>query len=230
MVRDNWKDNVPDSGGNFLSLGSHMIDQAVSLFGVPERVWGDIRSQRDGGVLDDAWEVHLYYNSGERDENGLMHGGFRAILKGSLLCVDSSMRYMIHGARGSWIKTGTDTQEAHLMTGALPPYIPKGKSKSKSSDTSTSTSAGGYGWEPEEQWGNLAVAVPSVNGSGTSIVRSRTAPERGSYHHLYDDLYNSIVFHVPLLVDPLHAVTVMRIIEIARLSSRSGGSALPYRN
>ncbi len=33
-VRNVWKDQVVGSGGNFLSLGSHMIDQAVSLFGV----------------------------------------------------------------------------------------------------------------------------------------------------------------------------------------------------
>jgi scyllo-inositol 2-dehydrogenase (NADP+) len=49
-----WKDTIPGSGGNFRSLGSHMIDQAVALFGVPERLWADIRCQREAGMLDDG--------------------------------------------------------------------------------------------------------------------------------------------------------------------------------
>lgn len=49
-----WKDTVHGSGGNFRSLGSHMIDQAVALFGVPYKMWADIQCQREGGVLDDG--------------------------------------------------------------------------------------------------------------------------------------------------------------------------------
>ena len=49
-----WKDTIQGSGGNFRSLGSHMIDQAVALFGIPRKIWADIQCQREGGILDDG--------------------------------------------------------------------------------------------------------------------------------------------------------------------------------
>lgn len=52
-----WKDTVPGSGGNFRSLGSHMIDQAVALFGIPHRIWADIQCQRRAGILDDGRSI-----------------------------------------------------------------------------------------------------------------------------------------------------------------------------
>ena len=39
------------------------------------------------------------------------------MLKGSLLCADHAVRYMVHGTNGSWRKEGMDPQEALLMTG-----------------------------------------------------------------------------------------------------------------
>ena len=49
-----WKDTVPGSGGNFRSLGSHMIDQAVALFGIPTKIYADIQCQREQGILNDG--------------------------------------------------------------------------------------------------------------------------------------------------------------------------------
>ena len=60
QVRSSWKDHDTVSGGNFLSLGSHMIDQALCLFGRPTHVWADIRAHRQGSSVDDAWEVQCY--------------------------------------------------------------------------------------------------------------------------------------------------------------------------
>jgi predicted dehydrogenase len=220
-----WKDTVAGSGGNFLSLGSHMIDQALVLFGLPERVWADVRAQRDGAVLDDAWEVHLYYSSGETDSTGMLHGGFRAILKGSLLCRNNALRYMIHGTNGSWIKEGTDTQEAHLMTGKLPEYIPARESEAGEGDADAGV---GYGSEPADQWGVLTlVADRSIAGASATDGLQRTPPVRGSYHHLYDGLYRSIVHGAPPVVDASVAVAVLRVIEIARQSSAEG-RVLPF--
>ena len=211
-IRDGvWKDTVAGSGGNFLSLGSHMIDQAVLLFGSPTRVWADIRCQRKGGVLDDAWEVHLFYESGgdRADSEGLHKGGYRAILKGSLLCVDHKLRYMVHGTKGSWIKRGIDTQEAYLMTGQLPVYRPPDSSTDDSSD---------YGREDPSQWGVLSVP-------GSDEVRTPAAV--GSYHAIYDDLYQRIVGitddHALNSTDiDMVPVVVLKVIELAKLSSRTG--------
>mmetsp|Transcript_23109 Transcript_23109/g.33855 ORF Transcript_23109/g.33855 Transcript_23109/m.33855 type:complete len:596 (-) Transcript_23109:38-1825(-) len=206
-----WKDTVAGSGGNFLSLGSHMIDQAVVLFGTPARVWADIRAQRPGGTLDDSWEVHLFYEPPESspDAAGLHRGGFRAILKGSLLCVDHRIRYMIHGSEGSWRKEGMDTQEAELMSGKLPDYRAAQITEKGQLDKDTIT----YGCEPEGQWGELTTADGS---------KSKTPPRIGSYHILYDEFYDCVVHGKTPHVDPYVAVIVLRIIEVAKESSRLG--------
>jgi scyllo-inositol 2-dehydrogenase (NADP+) len=217
-----WKDSAVGSGGNFLSLGSHMIDQAVALFGLPDKVWGDVRAQREGGVLDDAWEVHLYYGTVTVDDNGLQHGGFRAIVKGSLLCRDNDLRYVVHGAQGSWIKTGVDTQETHLMSGALPKYRPGDSSAHQKEGAHVHNE---FGVEPEDQWGRLT--VNNSTGEGPMVITSQTPPVRGSYHYLYDSLYHAIAEGAPPAVDPQTAVAVLRIIELARQSCAEG-RVLPY--
>lgn len=220
-VRNIWKDTIPNSGGNFLSLGSHMIDQAVVLFGIPTSVWADIRVQRDGGILDDAWEVHLFYenktiNTDERNNriDYLNYGGFRAILKGSLLFPNYNLRYMIHGKNGSWIKNGVDIQEAYLMKGNLPNY-----EASKVTDyeklekyIETSTTQLPYGCELSNNWGSLTLS----NGTQSTI---QSLP--GSYHLLYDELYNCIVKKQLPSVDPYLSVAVLKIIELARESSKT---------
>jgi scyllo-inositol 2-dehydrogenase (NADP+) len=224
-----WKDTAAGSGGNFLSLGSHMIDQAVILFGPPSRVWADLRCQREGGVLDDAWEVHLFYDArppvveegGEEsdepnpDSQGLHRGGFRAILKGSLLCVDHAVRYMVHGKNGSWIKRGMDTQEAYLMRGKLPFYRLRAASYDVDDDEYEDEESHSYGIEDTSQWGHLSIA-------GQKTVS--TPAELGSYHLLYDELYHRITTRSDRSTNSIDMVpvVVLRIIELSKLSSLRG--------
>jgi scyllo-inositol 2-dehydrogenase (NADP+) len=224
-LRDSWKDTAPNSGGNFLSLGSHMIDQAVVLFGSPVAVWADIRSQRDGGVLDDAWEVHLFYENGNPkpinpdSSLGYVHqGGFRAVLKGSLLCPDHSLRYLIHGKNGSWMKCGVDSQEDQLRKGRFPDRRAASVENQHQLDSyllqahDPSSADLAFGCEATENWGSLTFS------SGINR-RVRSLP--GSYHLLYDELYECIAFGKPQVLDPYLAVTVLNIIELARESSQT---------
>ena len=204
-----------------------MIDQAVVLFGTPDRVFGDVRAQRAGGVLDDAWEVHLYYNDANSstvpDAHGLHTGGFRAILKGSLLAKDHGLRYMVHGDHGSWMKVGVDTQEEALMQGILPSYppdVPSGELLTEYPVGSESSSHEvTYGSEPRNQWGVLTTSSPEHPTSSTIVL---TPPVTGSYHLLYEELHTRIVHGAKPAVDPTVSVTVLRIIELARQSSREG--------
>ena len=212
---NNWKDTVPGSGGNFLSLGSHMIDQAVVLFGSPQRIYCDIRAQRDGAIVDDCWEVHLYYNSNGCDAQGLHKGGFRAILKGSLLCHDHSLRYMVHGKEGSWNKHGMDNQEEYLMKDNLPTYEPN------PNPTSEAVSAVPYGVEVEANWGKLTrIGIGSGNSTDSSVIQ--TPSKRGSYYMIYDEIYSNIVDNTPMHVSSQVPLTVMKIIDLAYISSREG--------
>ncbi len=211
-VRSSWKDTIPGSGGNFLSLGSHMVDQAVALFGIPNRLWADLRCQREGGVLDDAWEVHLFYGCNEANDE-VHRGGFKAILKGSLLCRDHGIRYMIHGKQGSFIKYGVDPQEAVLKTGEVPPFISPAVRAGLAPYPSSCV------LDPVENWGFL---------TDSEGVVKRVESKLGSYQFVYDSIYESITTGASSFVDGETAVAVMKLIELSKESSRLG-SVVPVR-
>ncbi|RRB02609.1 oxidoreductase [Larkinella rosea] len=178
-ILDSWKEKDPAGGGNLFNLGPHLIDQAIALFGVPEAVSGDVRIIRKGGILDDYFDVRLVY------------ADKRVILKSSMLAVDNSLRYIIHGTKGSFIKHGLDVQEETQRKNILP-------------DTPD------WGAEPESQYGTLT----TPNG------RFTFPSQPGNYHHFYDNLYRAIVGEIPQEVTPEQTLAVIRIIELAGESSK----------
>ena len=98
-----------DTGtGGLYDLGSHLIDQALQLFGMPEEVFADIRIIRPGSKVDDYFDLILYYPT------------VRVKLKSSYLVREPLVGYMIHGSAGSFIKPKTNIQELALMQGFLP--------------------------------------------------------------------------------------------------------------
>ncbi len=56
-----WREQAAPGSGVLFDLGSHLIDQALLLFGRPEGVTADIRIERDGGLADDAFDLLLHY-------------------------------------------------------------------------------------------------------------------------------------------------------------------------
>lgn len=103
-----WKED-PDSGtGTLFNLGSHLIDQALVLFGSPSYVNADIRIQRSGGKIDDAFTIWLGYDE------------VMVTLKTSYLIREAGPRYQLHGTKGSYVKYGIDPQEDNLKAGMLP--------------------------------------------------------------------------------------------------------------
>ncbi|MBN2260608.1 MAG: Gfo/Idh/MocA family oxidoreductase [Clostridiales bacterium] len=103
-----WKeDNLPGSGYLY-DLGSHLIDQALCLFGMPDEVYCDIQKQRTGALADDSFELTMYYN------------GLKAIIKSSNLVSADLPRYIILGEDGSIVKFGLDVQEDDLRKGLIP--------------------------------------------------------------------------------------------------------------
>jgi scyllo-inositol 2-dehydrogenase (NADP+) len=103
-----WKEIVAPASGIIYDLGSHIIDQAISLFGTPQNVWGQTFTQRKHSEIDDAFDIKLDY----RD--------LKVSLRASLLVREDSPRYIIHGTKGSFIKYGIDVQEDHLKAGKQP--------------------------------------------------------------------------------------------------------------
>jgi scyllo-inositol 2-dehydrogenase (NADP+) len=57
QVLDRWRDRDEPGAGVLFDLGSHLIDQAVTLFGRPAWVQAEVTAQREGAKTDDAFEL-----------------------------------------------------------------------------------------------------------------------------------------------------------------------------
>lgn len=110
-----WREqNAPGSGVLF-DLGSHLIDQAMTLFGIPSAVEADVRMERSGAAVDDAFDVMLIYPDK------------RALLRATMLANISGARFTLHGTEGSYVKYGMDPQEDALKAGQTPSHNEWGK-------------------------------------------------------------------------------------------------------
>jgi len=103
-----WRDEDKPGGGIVYDLGSHLIDQALILFGMPAAVYADIKAQRIDSRVDDYFSIHLYYPH------------CSAILKAGMMVKEQGPRFIVHGRKGSFIKYGLDPQEAALKLGNAP--------------------------------------------------------------------------------------------------------------
>ncbi|HHT34715.1 MAG TPA: oxidoreductase, partial [Bacteroidales bacterium] len=103
-----WREQPLPGSGIFYDLGSHLIDQALWFFGMPEAVTAEIDMQREWAKADDHFDVRLHYPS------------FTATLKSGMICRIPGPTYMLHGTNGSFVKYGLDVQEATLDGGAIP--------------------------------------------------------------------------------------------------------------
>lgn len=103
-----WRDQSRRGSGTLYDLGSHLIDQALTLFGPPRSVWADVRVLRQGAKVDDSFEVILGYPA------------LKVTLKGTLLSREPGLRFLLHGTEGSYVKYGLDPQEDALKRGERP--------------------------------------------------------------------------------------------------------------
>jgi scyllo-inositol 2-dehydrogenase (NADP+) len=101
-VADRWRERSEPGAGVLYDLGSHLIDQALVLFGRPDWVQADVFTQRPGGLVDDGFELLLG------------KGQLRITLGVSSLATDGGGRYRVHGSQASFLKAGLDPQESQL--------------------------------------------------------------------------------------------------------------------
>ncbi|OYZ02585.1 MAG: oxidoreductase [Sphingobacteriia bacterium 28-36-52] len=176
----------PNAGaGLLLDLGPHLIDQAVYLFGMPQAVMADIRTVRSNSLVDDEFTIILYYTQ------------LRVTLKSSLMVKEPLPAYIIHGKKGSFIKTRADIQEAALIHNAIP-YTEN------------------WGQEPTTAMGYLHT---EINGQ---TIKEYVPSLRGNYGAFYDGLYNTIINKAPCLVGGQDGLNVMKLIEAAKESHVTG--------
>jgi len=103
-----WREQLQPGSGIWFDLGSHLLDQALVLFGTPAAIAADIRVEREGAATDDAFDVTLHYPR------------MRALLRASMLAASPGPTFAVHGTQGSFIKYGLDPQEAALKSGRTP--------------------------------------------------------------------------------------------------------------
>jgi scyllo-inositol 2-dehydrogenase (NADP+) len=104
--REVWRESGGPGGGTLFDLGSHLIDQALTLFGKPESIFATVRVDRDNGAADDVFDITLFYPR------------LTAYLRASSLAKAAGARFTLHGTQGSFVKFGLDPQEDALKSGA----------------------------------------------------------------------------------------------------------------
>ena len=108
---DRWREREsPDEAGGLLfDLGSHLVDQAMVLFGRPLSVYAEIDRRRPGALVDDDFFVALEHP-----------GGVRSHLSATMLAALPQARMRALGLAGAFVKDGLDPQEAALKQGGAP--------------------------------------------------------------------------------------------------------------
>lgn len=124
-----WRERDDQPGAGMLyDLGAHLIDQALTLFGLPKSLYATIGNQRrlkESSVVDDFTIILKYEND------------FNVILRSSMLARQNPvLRYSLRGMNGSFVKHYLDVQEDQLKSGLLP-------------------TSPGYGVESADRWGTI---------------------------------------------------------------------------
>ncbi|MDG4657129.1 oxidoreductase [Ectobacillus antri] len=108
QVRDRWREREGRGTGILYDLGSHLIDQALHLFGMPQFVVADVTEQREGAQTDDYFHIVMGY------------GKRRVILHVGSIVPGQGPKFLVHGTKASYIKYGLDGQEDALKAGKNP--------------------------------------------------------------------------------------------------------------
>jgi predicted dehydrogenase len=126
-----WResDDPAAAGGLLYDLGSHLVDQALVLFGPAATVYAELDRRRPGAETDDDTFVALMHISGVHSHLWM-----------SVLAAQPGPRFRLLGRDAAYIKYGLDVQEEALHAGRWP------------DDPS-------WGQEPEERWGLLGSAA-----------------------------------------------------------------------
>jgi scyllo-inositol 2-dehydrogenase (NADP+) len=176
------KETINSGSGIMKDLGPQINDQALYLFGLPNAVFADIRITRENSLVDDYLDVLLFYSD------------LRVRLKAGFFVREPNPSYVIHGKKGSFLKSRGDVQEDELKLGKKPNLTT-------------------WGTEKEGQEGLLHTEIDG------KIIKEKVPTLQGNYYDYFDVVYQSIVNGKQEPVTAQDGVNVMRIIEAAFLSS-----------
>lgn len=142
QLKGGWRESgdPAEIGGLLYDLGSHLVDQALTLFGPARLVYAESDVRRPGAAADDD------------DFLAITHvNGVRSHLWMSATTARLGPRFRVLGSTGGFVTHGLDPQEADLRAGRRP-----GRGAA-------------WGAEPESAWGTAGTdeavrPVPSLPG------------------------------------------------------------------
>jgi predicted dehydrogenase len=102
------KETPSGGAGVVKDLAPHLIDQALYLFGMPEKLFADLMITRPTSQVDDYFEILLYY----KNMRVRLHSGY--------FVREPIPSYVIYGKLGTLLKTRGDVQEMKLQEGEKP--------------------------------------------------------------------------------------------------------------
>lgn len=191
-----WKEKANPVNGILFDLGPHLVDQALALFGTPQTITASVRQERDQSSIEDAFDIVLTFSH------------LRATLSATMIAAEAAPRFLLHGTKGSYRKAGLDPQEPALVGGAT---VPRMEAEEE--------------WlrEPQAMWGDLVIAPDPVTAPG-KLERSKIRTEPGDYRGFYANVRDAIRGTDQLAVTADDGRRAIRLLEMARESSREGRS------
>ena len=99
-----WRDAGGPGTGTLLDLGTHLVDQIIQLFGLPDAVSGEVLIERAHARAVDSFTVRLHYP------------GRIATASANCLSAQPRPRYRVRGDKGDFVKWGLDPQEERLRS------------------------------------------------------------------------------------------------------------------
>jgi predicted dehydrogenase len=196
VVPSRWREEDLPGSGLWFDLGSHLVDQALVLWGLPDAISLDLACLRDGSEVNDWFHAVLRYDT--------TRAGLRVILHASTLVADPGPRWAVHGTSGSFTKFGLDAQEEALKTGQRPQL-----------DAWTD-----WGYDPHPGTVLQMTMMPGV--VSPVSVRLEAPRPSGNYLAWYVNLRDHLAGRADLLVTPEQVRAVMQVLTLGEQSASQG--------
>ncbi|MEV1092113.1 Gfo/Idh/MocA family oxidoreductase [Streptomyces microflavus] len=137
-----WRESgdPEEIGGLLYDLGSHVVDQALVLFGPAVQVYAESDVRRPGAAADDDTFIAITHANGVRSH-----------LYASATTAQLGPRFRVLGSTAGYVKYGLDPQEAALREGRRP------------------AAGEPWGEEVEELWGRIGSGESPLTGGGAPV-------------------------------------------------------------
>jgi scyllo-inositol 2-dehydrogenase (NADP+) len=200
QLKGGWRESgdPAEIGGLLYDLGSHLVDQALVLFGPAASVYAESDVHRAGAETDDDTFIAITHTSGVRSH-----------LYASATTAQLGPRFRVLGSKAGYVKYGLDPQEADLKDGRRP--------GTKTAETAETAETAGWGLEPEALWGRVGAGDSPLTGGGRP---EPTLP--GDYPAYYAAVARALADGGPNPVTALEAAAALDVLEAARRSAHDG--------